>query len=178
MAWTRPRSLRSDHDEGYQESFDAVIAHFVSCLRSGAAFETDPAAGQRKPLDVFGKDFCSSSRARQLPERQCRSIGNSLALQFLENESCHSCPFNNVSRSRAFLSSRNVVARLTLSIAAISRELISPVSNSLRGRTTPAGVVRRGRPKTFPRARAEARSALVLSKDQGSLECSDDCHDV
>jgi|EndMetStandDraft_5_1072996.scaffolds.fasta_scaffold01049_9 predicted dehydrogenase len=39
----RPRSVRFDGAEGYQASFDAVIAHFVDGLRSGAPFETDPA---------------------------------------------------------------------------------------------------------------------------------------
>jgi predicted dehydrogenase len=38
-----PRQERFDGTEGYQASFDAVIAHFVDCLRSGAPFETDPA---------------------------------------------------------------------------------------------------------------------------------------
>jgi predicted dehydrogenase len=38
-----PRSQRFDNDLGYQASFDGVIAHFVDCLESGAAFETDPA---------------------------------------------------------------------------------------------------------------------------------------
>ena len=66
-----PRSMRFDHEEGYQASFDAVIAHFVGCLRSGAPFETDPAdnietlrlvehaywaAGQRGPLSLFCRD--------------------------------------------------------------------------------------------------------------------------
>jgi predicted dehydrogenase len=36
-----PRSITYDRDEGYQASFDGVIAHFVECLQSGAAFETD-----------------------------------------------------------------------------------------------------------------------------------------
>lgn len=31
-----------DIDGGYQASFDAVIAHFVECLRSGTPFETSP----------------------------------------------------------------------------------------------------------------------------------------
>lgn len=54
-----------DADAGYQESFDATIAHFVSCLESGRSFETDAqdnietlrlvehaywAAGQRPPV--------------------------------------------------------------------------------------------------------------------------------
>jgi predicted dehydrogenase len=62
-----PRSMKFDHDRGYQESFDAVIAHFISCLKSGAPFETDAAdnietlrlvehaywaAGQRRPLGL------------------------------------------------------------------------------------------------------------------------------
>ena len=38
-----PRRERYDRDAGYQASFDAVIAHFVDCLESGAPFETDPA---------------------------------------------------------------------------------------------------------------------------------------
>jgi predicted dehydrogenase len=38
----RPRSLRYDSDQGYQASFDGVIAHFVECLVSGTPFETDP----------------------------------------------------------------------------------------------------------------------------------------
>ena len=64
-----PRSKPFDHDQGYQESFDAVIAHFVECVRSGAPFETDPLdnmetlrlvehaywdAGQRGPLGLQG----------------------------------------------------------------------------------------------------------------------------
>jgi predicted dehydrogenase len=36
------RSLGYDFDEAYQASFDGVITHFVDCLESGAAFETDP----------------------------------------------------------------------------------------------------------------------------------------
>ena len=28
--------------KGYQASFDGVIAHFVDCLETGAAFETNP----------------------------------------------------------------------------------------------------------------------------------------
>ena len=38
-----PRSQRFDPEQGYQASFDAVIAHFVECLETGAPFETDPA---------------------------------------------------------------------------------------------------------------------------------------
>ena len=38
-----PRSERYDRDRGYQASFDAVIAHFVECLDTGALFETGPA---------------------------------------------------------------------------------------------------------------------------------------
>jgi predicted dehydrogenase len=37
-----PREIAFDNDEGYQASFDGVIAHFVECLESGARFETDP----------------------------------------------------------------------------------------------------------------------------------------
>jgi predicted dehydrogenase len=37
------RSERYDPDRGYQASFDGVIAHFVDCLETGAAFETGPA---------------------------------------------------------------------------------------------------------------------------------------
>ena len=39
----KPRQESYDHDTGYQASFDGVIAHFVDCLVTGAAFETDPA---------------------------------------------------------------------------------------------------------------------------------------
>jgi len=39
----RPRVQRFDNDQGYQASFDGVIAHFVDCLETGAAFETGPA---------------------------------------------------------------------------------------------------------------------------------------
>jgi D-apiose dehydrogenase len=39
----RPRSQRYDPDQGYQASFDGVIAHFADCLETGAPFETDPA---------------------------------------------------------------------------------------------------------------------------------------
>ena len=38
-----PRSQRFDSELGYQASFDAVIAHFVECLETGAPFETHPA---------------------------------------------------------------------------------------------------------------------------------------
>ena len=38
-----PRRQRYDRDNGYQASFDAVIAHFIDCLESGERFETDPA---------------------------------------------------------------------------------------------------------------------------------------
>jgi predicted dehydrogenase len=38
-----PRAERYDPDRGYQASFDAVIAHFVACLDTGAPFETGPA---------------------------------------------------------------------------------------------------------------------------------------
>src|SRR5262249_55929913 len=38
-----PRRERYDSDQGYQASFDGVIAHFVDCLETGAPFETDPA---------------------------------------------------------------------------------------------------------------------------------------
>jgi D-apiose dehydrogenase len=37
----RPRSEAFDLDTGYQASFDNTIRHFVECLASGAAFETD-----------------------------------------------------------------------------------------------------------------------------------------
>ncbi|MCC7046815.1 MAG: Gfo/Idh/MocA family oxidoreductase [Alphaproteobacteria bacterium] len=39
----RPRAVAYDDDQGYQASFDGVIAHFVDCLASGAPFETGPA---------------------------------------------------------------------------------------------------------------------------------------
>ena len=39
----KPRSETFDNDRGYQASFDGVIAHFVDCLQTGGAFETDPA---------------------------------------------------------------------------------------------------------------------------------------
>lgn len=39
-----PTPARAEFDlaEGYQASFDAVIAHFVECLRTGVPFETTP----------------------------------------------------------------------------------------------------------------------------------------
>ena len=37
-----PRSQSYDPERGYQASFDGVIAHFVDCLETGAAFETGP----------------------------------------------------------------------------------------------------------------------------------------
>jgi predicted dehydrogenase len=37
-----PRSERYDAAAGYQASFDGVIAHFVDCVKTGAAFETGP----------------------------------------------------------------------------------------------------------------------------------------
>ena len=36
-----PRTASFDFAAGYQASFDTAIRHFVDCLRSGAAFETD-----------------------------------------------------------------------------------------------------------------------------------------
>ena len=39
----RPRRQPYDPDQGYQASFDGVIAHFVDGLETGAPFETDPA---------------------------------------------------------------------------------------------------------------------------------------
>ena len=42
MLGQSPRSERYDRDRGYQGSFDAVIAHFVDCLDTGAPFETGP----------------------------------------------------------------------------------------------------------------------------------------
>jgi predicted dehydrogenase len=38
----QPRRESYDRDHGYQVSFDAVIAHFVDCLETGAPFETGP----------------------------------------------------------------------------------------------------------------------------------------
>ncbi|MCC6471862.1 MAG: Gfo/Idh/MocA family oxidoreductase [Alphaproteobacteria bacterium] len=40
---SRPRTIPYDNDQGYQGSFDGVIAHFVDCLATGAPFETGPA---------------------------------------------------------------------------------------------------------------------------------------
>jgi D-apiose dehydrogenase len=37
-----PRAKQYDRDQGYQASFDGVIAHFVECLRTGTPFETGP----------------------------------------------------------------------------------------------------------------------------------------
>ncbi|HUN45676.1 MAG TPA: Gfo/Idh/MocA family oxidoreductase [Stellaceae bacterium] len=37
------RKITYDGDQGYQASFDGVIAHFVDCLEQGKPFETDPA---------------------------------------------------------------------------------------------------------------------------------------
>ncbi len=39
----QPRTQSYDRDQGYQASFDGVIAHFVECRESGAPFETGPA---------------------------------------------------------------------------------------------------------------------------------------
>ena len=38
-----PREIAFDGHQGYQASFDGVIAHFVRCLETGERFETDPA---------------------------------------------------------------------------------------------------------------------------------------
>jgi predicted dehydrogenase len=38
-----PRTSRYDRDQGYQASFDGVIAHFVECVQTGAPFETSAA---------------------------------------------------------------------------------------------------------------------------------------
>jgi predicted dehydrogenase len=43
LAGASPREIVYDNDEGYQASFDGVIAHFVECLETGAPFETDAA---------------------------------------------------------------------------------------------------------------------------------------
>jgi predicted dehydrogenase len=43
LAGPAPREIAYDTDQGYQASFDGVIAHFVACLESGSPFETDPA---------------------------------------------------------------------------------------------------------------------------------------
>jgi predicted dehydrogenase len=37
-----PEAIEYDMAECYQGSYDAVIAHFVECVRSGGAFETMP----------------------------------------------------------------------------------------------------------------------------------------
>ncbi len=37
-----PRSETYDSDQGYQASFDNVIAHFIDCLEAGSPFETNP----------------------------------------------------------------------------------------------------------------------------------------
>jgi predicted dehydrogenase len=37
-----PREISYGQDQGYQASFDGVIAHFVDCLEKGAPFETGP----------------------------------------------------------------------------------------------------------------------------------------
>jgi len=41
LAGASPREIAFDNDQGYQASFDSVIAHFVGCLETGAPFETD-----------------------------------------------------------------------------------------------------------------------------------------
>jgi len=43
LAGPVPREITYDNDQGYQASFDGVIAHFVECLESGSPFETDSA---------------------------------------------------------------------------------------------------------------------------------------
>jgi len=43
MLGASSRVEKYDKDHGYQASFDAVIAHFVHCLETGAPFETGPA---------------------------------------------------------------------------------------------------------------------------------------
>ena len=42
-----PREIAFDNDEGYQASFDGVIAHFVECLESGARIR-DRSVGQHR----------------------------------------------------------------------------------------------------------------------------------
>ena len=37
-----PETLTFEHAAVYQQSFDATLAHFASCLRSGAPFLTPP----------------------------------------------------------------------------------------------------------------------------------------
>ena len=41
VAGAEQRELVYDHPTAYQQSFDAAVAHFVACLRSGEPFETD-----------------------------------------------------------------------------------------------------------------------------------------
>jgi predicted dehydrogenase len=43
LAGSTPREIAFDNDQGYQASFDGVIAHFIDCLETGAPFETGPA---------------------------------------------------------------------------------------------------------------------------------------
>ena len=38
---SKPDTIQYEHASAYQECFDATIAHFVHCLRSGDIFETD-----------------------------------------------------------------------------------------------------------------------------------------
>ena len=49
VAGAEQREVVYDHPSAYQESFDAAIAHFVACLRSGAPFET----GARDNLETL-----------------------------------------------------------------------------------------------------------------------------
>ena len=43
LAGSTPREMSYDNDQGYQASFDGVMAHFIACLEAGSPFETDPA---------------------------------------------------------------------------------------------------------------------------------------
>ena len=60
-----PRRTAFDADEGYQASFDATIAHFITGLRTGAAFETE-AADNIETLRLVEHAYWSASQSRPL----------------------------------------------------------------------------------------------------------------
>lgn len=64
-----PAFAEYDPDAAYQASFDACITHFLSCLRSGAAFETAP-ADNLQTLRLIEAAYTAAGSPRALEEER------------------------------------------------------------------------------------------------------------
>jgi predicted dehydrogenase len=71
VAGANQRELVYDHATAYQESFDAAVAHFVSCLRSGEPFETD-ARDNLETLRLVEQAYEFSARRRPISKEVSR----------------------------------------------------------------------------------------------------------